>query len=228
VTVIAVVSGRHAPAVSLCALTILLSCPFGGVNEPVNPAAVQEVRASATVFPVRSGTTLQAADGAGVEVGAAVTLGVGTGLGDGDGVPAGGDVRFAVGRGVATDLELGVAVTAPDGDVEPALEPGPSAETSGDGAPDPTAPPPPPDGGSEPTADSLAAEAGTSLALSTPPARNGSPRTTTTASAAMTTSANATGKGGSDRRLGGTGTRPGATAARAMAPAPSPVSAASA
>jgi hypothetical protein len=175
-TVIAVDSGRHAPAGSLWSLTTLSFGPLPpGLNEPVKPAAAQAARASPTVMPIRSGTEMHAAVGAGValgpgdavsvgagvKVGACVGVGRGTGLGDG--VAPGGDVRFVVGRGVAAGVGRGVAVAAPDGDAE-GIGSGVAPETVVAGVPDPTDPAPPGDASGTP-ADSLVSAAGTSRAL---------------------------------------------------------------
>lgn len=104
-----VVAGRQAPGVWLCVWTILVLCPFAGLNDPVNPAASQADRAAPTVRPTRDGTVMQTGVGVGTGVGIGVGAGVGLGVGTGVGV---GRIRVAVGvgAGVAVGRESGVGV----------------------------------------------------------------------------------------------------------------------
>jgi hypothetical protein len=110
-------AAMQAPGVSLCVCTTLLVRPNAGLNDPLNPAAVQAARAFATVDPTRFGTIWQAGAGAGVGVG----VGAGVGLGPvvGLGVDAGGGaigVGGAVGGGAPVGTAIGVAVGADVGE----------------------------------------------------------------------------------------------------------------
>ena len=128
----------QAPGDWLCVCTILLLRPNGGLNGPVNPAAVQAARAFATVIPTRFGTTKQPATGVGAGVGVGVgpvdgvDAGVGSGVGAGDGVGLDPVVGFGVAaggdaNGVGGDVgpDVGDAVPTPGRGVGVALEPPP-------------------------------------------------------------------------------------------------------
>jgi hypothetical protein len=139
--VIVAVSGRQAPAASVCVCTIELSWPFAGLNDPVNPASVQAARAFPRDSPTRSGTVLQ--------IGAGVGLGDGVGVGGGVGAAVGRAVRAGVGVGVGGGM-LGAAAVS----LGAALVPlGVSVEADAGGADEVAVPVGLPDG--EPTADRL-------------------------------------------------------------------------
>jgi hypothetical protein len=106
--VIEVDAGRQRPGSSLWVRTSLLFSPNAGVNDPVKPASVQAARAFATVWPMRSGTTLHAGGGVGVGAGGGVGVGAGVGAGVGVGVVAGVGVGVGAGFGVGVGTGVGV------------------------------------------------------------------------------------------------------------------------
>ena len=192
----AVVPGRQAPGFGFCDFTILVSCPCAGVNDPVNPAAVQAVRASWTVLPLSDGTARQRGVGFAVGFGAAVGLGVGLGVGMGVGVAFGDGVGVRVGAGFGAGVDV----------VPPSFPP--AAVGNGLAGPDgavvaPAEPPAVPFGlpkGEGPT-DRPARSDGTKTAPSTPPVvRIPLPRVTASTTATMTSAAPAIDRRASIRR----------------------------